>query len=206
MRCVAGVGKSADQSAGEGDGEHHAEGDQSAADGAMAGRVVDGEAIVGTLKPSEHDLAPLSRRGLDAHRIRNARTGSPFPKMLGGWSRSPHLEEMIRPALLALLLLSGAAPVGAQTIAAPASAAPSAQALQGQTVRGAKGVVLGVVERVVSAAGGRPSQILVRPKGLHPGGARSLSVAGVTLGPDGVTTPITKAEFDAMPAIDLSDR
>lgn len=113
---------------------------------------------------------------------------------------------MIRPALLALLVLWGAAPAGAQIPAAQVPAAPSVRALQGQTVRGAKGVVLGTVERVVTATDGRPSQILVRPKGLHPGGARSLSVAGVALGPEGVTTPITKAEFDAMPAIDLSDR
>lgn len=117
---------------------------------------------------------------------------------------------MIRPLLpaslrLSALLLSMALPAAAQTPAGE-TPGPSAQALQGQTVRGAKGVVLGVVERVVTAPDGRPTQILVRPKGLRPGGARSLSVGGVALGAEGVATPITKAEFDAMPAVDLTDR
>jgi len=101
---------------------------------------------------------------------------------------------------LALLLLASGLPAAAQ----PAPR-PSAQALQGQTVHGAKGVVLGVVERVTAAPDGRAAQILVRPKGLHPGGMRSLSVSGVVLGADGVSTPITKAEFDAMPPVEVTE-
>ena len=113
---------------------------------------------------------------------------------------------MIRPALLALAILAAPLHVAAQNPGAQNPGAMTPQALQGQTVRGAKGVVLGTVERVTTAPDGRAAQILVRPKGLHPGGARSLAVAGVVLGPDGVSTPITKAEFDAMPAVDLGDR
>ena len=138
----------------------------------------------------------------------NAPSWRPFPTRLGGWPARAHLQAMIRallltPGLLALALLTAARPAAAQ---ASASGATTPQALQGQTVRGAKGVVLGTVERVTTAPDGRPAQILVRPKGLHPGGTRSLSVAGVILGPDGVSTPITKAEFDAMPAVDLGER
>ncbi len=107
---------------------------------------------------------------------------------------------MIRSALLALLLLGTALPTVAQT-----PERPTAQALQGQTVRGAKGVVLGTVERVTAAPDGRAAQILVRPKGLHPGGMRSLGVSAVSLGPDGVSVPITKAEFDAMPPVEISE-
>ena len=105
---------------------------------------------------------------------------------------------MLRALLLALTLAAAALPAAAQ-------APPSAQALQGQTVRGAKGVVLGVVERVTLTPDGRPAQILVRPKGLRPGGMHSLAVSSVILGPEGVTAPITKAEFDAMPPIDISE-
>jgi len=117
--------------------------------------------------------------------------------------RRAHLPAMTRPVLLALLFLAASAPA-AQALAGE-QPAPAAQALQGQTVRGARGVVLGVVERVVTAPDGHATQILVRPKGMRPGGARSLSVAGVAMAADGVATPITKAEFDAMPSVDLSD-
>lgn len=107
--------------------------------------------------------------------------------------------------LRALLLTSTLVLAAALPAAAQSPAPPSAQALQGQTVRGAKGVVLGVVERVTLTPGGRPAQILVRPKGLRPGGVHSLAVSSITLGADGVTVPITKAEFDAMPPIDISE-
>jgi hypothetical protein len=100
--------------------------------------------------------------------------------------------------LLALLLLGTPA-------AAQAPERPTAPALQGQTVRGAKGVVLGAVERVTATPDGRAAQILVRPKGLHPGGLRSLGVSALTLGPDGVSVPITKAEFDAMPPVEIAE-
>ena len=107
---------------------------------------------------------------------------------------------MLRALLLALTLAAAALPAAAQ-----GPVPPLAQDLQGQTVRGAKGVVLGVVERVTLTPAGRPAQILVRPKGLRPGGMHSLAVSSITLGPDGVTAPITKAEFDAMPPIDVSE-
>jgi hypothetical protein len=102
---------------------------------------------------------------------------------------------MFRASILALVLLasSGAALAQGQT--------PSG--LEGRTVRGAGGVVLGVVEKVIYGSSGHPVQVLVRPKGARPAGPHSLSFAGLSQGPDGLTTPLTKAEFDAMPTVQL---
>lgn len=100
---------------------------------------------------------------------------------------------MLRTLLLTLALMLGAAPALAQGVV-PA---------EGATVRGAGGVVLGVVERVIYGPAGRPAQVLVRPKGPRPAGPHALSIAGLSVGPDGVSTPLTKAEFDAMPTVEV---
>lgn len=84
--------------------------------------------------------------------------------------------------------------------------ARSAASLQGRAVLDAKGDVLGSVERVVAGPDGKPAQILVRPKGLRAGGPRSLAARSVTLTEKGVRTPLTRAEFEAMPAVESPPR
>lgn len=106
---------------------------------------------------------------------------------------------MLRASLLALALAGAAAPAAL----AQAPTAAAASALEGRTVRGAGGVVLGVVERVVYGADGHPAQVLVRPKGPRPAGPHALSFAGLSQTADGLTTPLTKAEFDAMPTVEV---
>ncbi len=209
MGGVALMRQRADQPAGQGHRQDHAEGQQPSAAGPSAGGAEDRQAVVNCSQ--DHHRVPIAEAGGTPAGAANARLAWPFPKPLGGSPPRAHLPSMIRPALLALAILAAPLHVAAQNPGAqnPGAQNPGAmtpQALQGQTVRGAKGVVLGTVERVTTAPDGRAAQILVRPKGLHPGGARSLAVAGVVLGPDGVSTPITKAEFDAMPAVDLGDR
>ncbi|HEX5377454.1 MAG TPA: hypothetical protein VFW47_02720 [Phenylobacterium sp.] len=108
---------------------------------------------------------------------------------------------MLRASLFALALLAGSA--GAAIAQDPAPAAAQASQLDGRTVRGAGGAVLGVVERVIYGANGHPAQVLVRPKGPRPAGPRSLSFAGLTQTADGLSTPLTKAEFDAMPTVEI---
>ncbi len=92
----------------------------------------------------------------------------------------------------------------AAPLAAQADTPPSA--LEGKAVMGQDGALLGHVERVILSANGAPAQVLVRPKGPRAGGPRSLSYKA--LKPDGATlaAPLTKAEFDAMPAIDPSTK
>ncbi len=75
------------------------------------------------------------------------------------------------------------------------------QVLEGKPVLGAKGDVLGHVERVTAAPDGKPGQLLVRPKGMASGGPRSIAFAAVQVTPKGLQTPLTKAEFAAMPAV-----
>lgn len=107
---------------------------------------------------------------------------------------------MHRRTSLALVLAAAlsAAPALAQ---APASA----PALEGSTVRGADGATLGVVEKVVRHADGRPAQVLVRPKGLRAGGPKSLAYGAVRVENGQVTAPLTKPEFDAMPAMEAAN-
>ena len=85
--------------------------------------------------------------------------------------------------------------------AAPAQVRP----VTGETVRAVDGAVLGVVQQVVLDAAGRPSQVLVQPKGARNQPPHSLSVKSLTESPDGLKAPITKAEFDAMPGVDLEN-
>ena len=98
-------------------------------------------------------------------------------------------------AAVAAFLVTGAA--HAQT--APAS-------LEGRPVRGQDGSVLGYVERVILRSDGRPAQVLVRPKGPMSAGPRSLSFAALRVEGDGLTAPLTQAEFNAMPAVDVAPR
>lgn len=99
------------------------------------------------------------------------------------------------PLIAAILLVSAAGVAFAQAPAAPA-------ALEGMTVLDQKGVVLGEVERVVHGPNGQPAQVLVRPKGMRAAGPRSLSFKAVKVTDKGLQTPLTKAEFDAMPAVE----
>lgn len=75
--------------------------------------------------------------------------------------------------------------------------------IEGQAVFGADGVLLGVVEQVVRRPDGHPAQLLVRPKGKKSGSPHSLAFAGVESKPEGFITPLTRAEFDAMPAVEI---
>ena len=75
----------------------------------------------------------------------------------------------------------------------------------GQTVRAVDGAVLGQVTQVVTDSAGRPTQVLVQPKGARTLAPHSLSVKSLTDSPEGLKAPITKAEFDAMPVVDLEN-
>jgi hypothetical protein len=101
---------------------------------------------------------------------------------------------MLRVIVLALALLVSAGAAAAQG---------SGGGLEGRTVKGAGGVVLGVVEKVIYGADGHPAQVLVRPKGPRPAGPHSLAFAGLSQTADGLSTPLTKAEFDSMPTVVL---
>ena len=75
----------------------------------------------------------------------------------------------------------------------------------GQTVRAADGTVLGQVQQEVADHAGRPSQVLVQPKGVRNPAPHSLSIKSLTQAPDGLKAPISKAEFDAMPVVELEN-
>jgi len=85
------------------------------------------------------------------------------------------------------------------------SAMAQVKPIEGQIVRAADGVVLGQVQKVVTDAAGHPTQVLVQPKGAKTQSPHSLSVKSLTETPDGLRAPISKAEFDAMPVIDLEN-
>ncbi|WP_309642821.1 hypothetical protein [Phenylobacterium sp.] len=84
------------------------------------------------------------------------------------------------------------------------SQAPSATALEGKAVVGQGGELLGHVERVVLAADGSPAQVLVRPKGVRAAGPRSLPVKVLKAQGEALAAPLTKAEFDSMPAVETA--
>lgn len=108
---------------------------------------------------------------------------------------------MFRFILAAALL---AAPISAVPLTAQAQV-QGADAFQGRTVRDPKGVALGVVEKLVRDRTGRPAQVLVRVQGHPSAGLRSLAVSGLVADGAGFSTPLTKAEFDAMPAVQLDE-
>lgn len=98
------------------------------------------------------------------------------------------------------LLVGGLA---ALIIAGVAQAQATSAPREGQVVRGQNGVVLGEVERVIYRSNGAPAQILVRPRGPASSGPRSLSVAAVRAEGDSLSAPLTQAEFNAMPVVNL---
>jgi hypothetical protein len=85
------------------------------------------------------------------------------------------------------------------------SALAQIKPVEGQTVRAIDGVVLGQVTQVVTDSTGRPTQVLVQPKGARTASPHSLSVKSLTETPEGLKAPISKAEFDAMPVVDLEN-
>lgn len=89
--------------------------------------------------------------------------------------------------------------------AAPAYAqgGGTADAWVGKTVRGRAGVVLGQVTRIIPSASGAAAQVLVTPRNNPAAGPRSVSVRGLVEAADGLQTPLTKAEFEAMPTVEL---
>ncbi|WP_374578021.1 hypothetical protein [Phenylobacterium sp.] len=99
--------------------------------------------------------------------------------------------------VIAGLMLTGAAAAPAYAQTPPATAS----ALEGKLVRGQKGVVLGVVERVILRPNGTPAQVLVRPKGPPTAGPRSIAYAALKLEGDSLIAPLTQAEFNAMPPV-----
>lgn len=112
---------------------------------------------------------------------------------------------MLRLTLAAALF---AAPLSALPVSAQAQAqatVKSADALRGRPLHDAKGVMLGVIEKVVLDAHGQPAQVLVGVVGHPSVGLRSLSVSGLVADGAGFSTPLTKAEFDSMPAVQLEE-
>lgn len=92
------------------------------------------------------------------------------------------------------------------TGAAHAQSAPPS-GMEGRPVYGQDGSVLGHVERVILRSDGRPGQVLVRPKGPRPAsGPRSLSYAALRPEGGGFTAPVTQAEFNAMPAVEVAPK
>lgn len=87
-----------------------------------------------------------------------------------------------------------------------AQGGPAANALVGRTVRGRGGVELGQVERVTQRRDGTPAEVLVRPKGPRAGGPRSLAYSSLRADGEALSTPLTMAEFNAMPAVEVAPK
>ena len=104
-----------------------------------------------------------------------------------------------KPLIVVLALLS--LPLAAHAFA---QAAGSPTGLEGKAVIGQGGEVLGHVERVILGPNGAPAQVLVRPKGARAAGPRSLSFKVLKPQGDALAAPLTKAEFDAMPAVETA--
>ena len=78
--------------------------------------------------------------------------------------------------------------------------------IEGKVVRGQSGTVLGHVERVITRRDGSPAQVLVRPKGPASAGPRSLAYGALKAEGDGFVAPLTQAEFNAMPAVQVNPK
>ena len=100
-------------------------------------------------------------------------------------------------------LIAGA--FAALTLAGAAQAQAPA-ALEGKIVRGQDGVVLGVVERVTYRENGTPAQVLVRPKAPPGAGPRSLSFGALRQQGGELSAPLSQAEFNAMPAVNVAPK
>lgn len=90
--------------------------------------------------------------------------------------------------------------------AAAQAQVPASAPLEGVLVRGQNGVVLGVVERVIYRANGTPAQVLVRPKGAPTAGPRSLAYGALRMEGGDLSAPLTQAEFNAMPAVNVAPK
>lgn len=101
---------------------------------------------------------------------------------------------------------SFAAALVAVSLAGAAHAQAPASSLEGMIVRGQGGVVLGVVERVTYRDNGSPAQVLVRPKGPPGAGPRSLSYGALRKEGGDLSAPLTQAEFNAMPAVNVAPK
>ena len=97
--------------------------------------------------------------------------------------------------LLSIIIVMAVSPL--------AAAQPFSEQMEGRPVLGADGALLGVVEKVVLNSKGRPAQVLVRPKDKKASGPHSLAFASLDQTSDGFVAPLTRAEFDAMPAVEL---
>lgn len=91
-------------------------------------------------------------------------------------------------------------------LAGAAQAQAPASSLEGMIVRGQGGVVLGVVERVTYRDNGAPAQVLVRPKGPPGAGPRSLSYGALRKEGGDLSAPLSQAEFNAMPAVNVAPK
>ena len=76
--------------------------------------------------------------------------------------------------------------------------------LEGREVRASDGAVVGTIAKVIAGADGRPLQVLVQPKGARPTGPRSLPYKALSADGERFVIPLSKAEFESMPAVDLA--
>ncbi|WP_340645029.1 PRC-barrel domain-containing protein [Phenylobacterium sp.] len=97
-----------------------------------------------------------------------------------------------------------AAGLAAGLMFAFANLASAQGSLEGREVRASDGAVLGTIAKVITGADGRPLQVLVQPKGVRAAGPRSLPYKALSPEGDQFVIPLSKAEFDSMPAVDLA--
>ena len=84
------------------------------------------------------------------------------------------------------------------------SLAQVALPVEGRVVSSAEGIALGTVTKVIFNAEGKPAQVLIQPKGNRASGPRSLPAKALQVAGDGYMIPLSKAEFDSMPAVELA--
>ncbi|CAN5703300.1 hypothetical protein BH10PSE5_BH10PSE5_17210 [soil metagenome] len=101
------------------------------------------------------------------------------------------------------ILVAGLA-AGVMLAFANLASAQGASGLEGREVRAADGAVLGTIAKVIAGPDGRPLQVLVQPKGARAAGPRSLPYKALSPEGDRFVIPLSKAEFDSMPAVDLA--
>ena len=101
------------------------------------------------------------------------------------------------------ILVAGLA-AGVMLAFANLASAQGSSGLEGREVRAADGAVLGTIAKVITGADGRPLQVLVQPKGARAAGPRSLPYRALSPEGDRFIIPLSKAEFDSMPAVDLA--
>lgn len=102
----------------------------------------------------------------------------------------------VRALVAALLALAMAEP----TLAQPAGDAAEARYV-GRSLLDGRGGVLGEIVQLLRDGQGRPAQVLVRPRGAPGAGLKSLPLS--SLKPEGADwrTPLSRAEFDAVPPV-----